>query len=164
MVRALLYVLKIENAAMRAVVQRVTRACVRVGDRVTGEIGAGLLAFVGVGDDDDESDAQRLAGKIAELRIFRDDAGFMNRSLEQTGGAVLLVSQFTLLGDVRKGRRPSFVRAAKGAQARALFELVGAKMAERGLTVAYGEFGADMDVELVNAGPVTLLLDSKRQF
>ena len=149
---------------MRAVVQRVSHACVRVAGRVTGEIGIGLLAFVGVGQDDDESDADWLAGKIAELRIFRDDAGLMNLSLAQAAGAVLLVSQFTLLGDARKGRRPSFVRAAKGEEARALFERVGAKMAERGLSVAYGEFGADMDVELVNAGPVTLLLDSKRKF
>lgn len=149
---------------MRAVVQRVSGACVRVAGRVTGEIGTGLLAFVGVGLDDDDSDADWLAGKIAELRIFRDESGLMNRSLAEVDGAVLLVSQFTLHGDARKGRRPSFVRAARGLEARVLFERVGKKIAERGLRVAHGEFGADMDVELVNAGPVTLLLDSKREF
>ena len=144
--------------------QRVSRAAVRVGSRVTGEIAAGLLVFVGVAAGDDASDAQWIAEKICTLRIFRDDAGLMNRSVIDAGGAVLLVSQFTLHGDARKGRRPSFVRAAKGAQARDLFDGVGAAVAARSLTVAYGEFGADMDVELVNAGPVTLLLDSKREF
>jgi D-aminoacyl-tRNA deacylase len=149
---------------MRAVVQRVSRACVRVGARVAGEIGIGLLVLVGVGVDDDASDAHWLGDKICDLRIFRDDAGLMNRSVADTGGAVLLVSQFTLHGDARRGRRPSFIRAAKETQARALFESVGEAIAARGLTVAFGEFGADMDVELVNAGPVTLLLDSKREF
>ena len=149
---------------MRAVVQRVARARVRVGERVTGEIGEGLLAFVGVGVDDDAGDAAWLAEKMSVLRIFRDEDGLMNRSVADAGGAILLVSQFTLHGDARKGRRPSFVRAAKGPQARALFERVGSEIAARGLSVRYGEFGADMDVELVNAGPVTLLLDSKREF
>jgi len=137
---------------------------VRVGERVTGEIGTGLLAFVGVGVDDGPADADWLAEKIAGLRVFADEEGRMNRPVPDAGGAVLLVSQFTLHGDARKGRRPSFVRAAKEPLARDLFERVGAQIASRGLRVAYGEFGADMDVELVNRGPVTLLLDSKREF
>lgn len=149
---------------MRAVVQRVSSARVRVGERITGEIGAGLLAFVGVGTDDDENDAIALARKIVELRIFPDDAGLMNRSVLDCGGALLLVSQFTLHGDVRRGRRPSFVAAAKEPPARDLFEKVGAAAASLGLEVAYGEFGAHMAVELVNDGPVTILIDTKRVF
>ena len=149
---------------MRAVVQRVSRACVRVGDRIAGEIEAGLLVLASVGVDDDEADAAWLAEKICGLRIFRDGEGLMNRSVIDVAGAVLVVSQFTLHGDARKGRRPSFVRAAKGDRARELYERAGLLIAERGVRVAYGEFGADMDVELVNAGPVTLLLDSKREF
>ena len=149
---------------MRAVVQRVSRASVRVAQRVTGEIAAGLLVLIGVAGDDDESDARWIAEKIPELRIFRDDTGLMNRSVAEEGGSVLLVSQFTLHGDARKGRRPSFVRAAKGEHAQKLFDLVGKTIAARGLRVGYGEFGADMDVESVNAGPVTILLDSKRAF
>jgi D-tyrosyl-tRNA(Tyr) deacylase len=137
---------------------------VRVGSRITGEIATGLLVFVGVAGDDDAADARWIADKVCTLRIFRDADGLMNRSVIDAGGAVLLVSQFTLHGDARRGRRPSFVRAAKGTQARDLFERVGAAVAAHGLTVAYGEFGADMDVELINAGPVTLLLDSKREF
>ncbi|HEY1656137.1 MAG TPA: D-aminoacyl-tRNA deacylase [Candidatus Tumulicola sp.] len=149
---------------MRAVLQRVARARVTVARRVVAEISAGLLVLVGVETVDDERDAEWLAEKVAVLRIFRDDEGRMNRSVAQAGGAVLLVSQFTLHGDARKGRRPSFVRAAAGDRARELFERTGAAIAARGLSVAYGEFGADMDVELVNQGPVTILLDSKRQF
>ncbi|MBV8116717.1 MAG: D-tyrosyl-tRNA(Tyr) deacylase [Candidatus Eremiobacteraeota bacterium] len=149
---------------MRAVVQRVSRASVRVGDRLTGEIGAGLLVFAGVGIDDEPADADWLGGKVCALRIFRDDAGLMNRSVVEAGGAVLLVSQFTLHGDARKGRRPSFVRAAKEPQARSLFERLGEAIAAHGLPLAFGEFGAEMEVALVNAGPVTVLLDSKREF
>jgi D-tyrosyl-tRNA(Tyr) deacylase len=149
---------------MRAVVQRVSRGIVRVGERVTGEIGTGLLVLVGVGIDDRDGDADWMAGKIVGLRVFRDDAGSMNRSLAEVGGSVLLVSQFTLFGDVRKGRRPSFVEAAKEPSASALYARVGAEIERSGLTVAYGEFGADMDVESVNAGPVTILIDSKRAF
>jgi len=149
---------------VRAVVQRVSRASVRVAERVTGEIGAGLLVLVGIAGDDGESDARWMAEKISGLRIFRDDTGLMNRCVAEIGGGVLLVSQFTLCGDARKGRRPSFVRAAKGEHAQKLFEFVGATIAARGLRVAYGEFGADMDVESVNAGPVTILLDSKQAF
>jgi D-aminoacyl-tRNA deacylase len=149
---------------VRAVVQRVSRARVRVGERVTGEIGAGLLALVGVGVDDDETDADAMAEKIAELRIFPDDAGLMNRSLRAAEAALLLVSQFTLHGDVRRGRRPSFIRAAKEPLARSLYERVGAEIAARGVPVSYGEFGAHMAVELENDGPVTILIDTKRAF
>lgn len=149
---------------MRAVVQRVSSAAVRSGGRITGSIGLGLLVLLGVGRDDAESDAAWIAEKIAKLRIFADDAGRMNRSVLDAGGAVLLVSQFTLYGDARKGLRPSFVAAAPGQQARGLYELVGGELAARGLAVSFGEFAADMDVELVNRGPVTLLIDSKRNF
>jgi D-tyrosyl-tRNA(Tyr) deacylase len=149
---------------MRAVVQRVTRARVAVDERTTGEIAAGLLVLVGVGIDDQPSDAEWMAEKIAGLRIFRDDAGLMNRSIDEAGGSVLLVSQFTLHGDVRKGRRPSFIAAAREEVAQPLYERVGELLARTGIPVAYGEFGAHMDVELVNDGPVTILLDSKRTF
>ena len=149
---------------MRAVVQRVSRALVRVEGRVSGEIAHGFVVLLGVGIDDEESDARYIAEKIANLRVFRDDAGLMNRSLLDVSGAVLLVSQFTLQGDVRKGRRPSFITAAREDAALPLYERVGAELEALGTSVAYGEFGADMDVELVNQGPVTILLDSKRAF
>jgi D-tyrosyl-tRNA(Tyr) deacylase len=146
---------------MRAIVQRVSRACARVGESVVGEIGTGLMVLLGVAAGDDESDAVWMARKIAGLRIFPDVAGLMNRDVSQANGSVLLVSQFTLLGDARKGRRPSFVAAAKGPPARDLYERVGSLLEAAGLRVAYGAFGGDMDVELVNRGPVTILLDSK---
>jgi D-tyrosyl-tRNA(Tyr) deacylase len=149
---------------MRAVVQRVSRAEVRVGERVTGAIGDGLVVLVGVGIDDEHADARWMAEKIANLRIFPDDAGLMNRSVLESGGAVLVVSQFTLHGDARKGRRPSFIAAATEPLARDLYERVGSLLAAVGLRVAYGEFGGDMDVDLINRGPVTILLDSKRTF
>jgi D-tyrosyl-tRNA(Tyr) deacylase len=149
---------------LRAVVQRVTRASVTVEERVTGAIGVGLMVLVGVGTDDDENDSKWLAEKLLGLRIFSDDAGLMNRSVVDIGGAILLVSQFTLHGDVRKGRRPSFITAALPAIAQPLYELVGTLITRDGTTVAYGEFGADMAVELLNDGPVTILLDSKRTF
>jgi D-tyrosyl-tRNA(Tyr) deacylase len=149
---------------MRAVVQRVSRASVRVDDRTIAAIAAGLLALVSVGVDDGENDARSMAEKIAGLRIFADEQGLMNRSLLDAGGAVLLVSQFTLHGDVRRGRRPSFIAAAKEPQARGLYERVGAKLETAGIPVAYGEFGAKMEVELVNSGPVTILIDTKRLF
>jgi D-tyrosyl-tRNA(Tyr) deacylase len=149
---------------MRAVVQRVDRASVRVDGATVGEIHGGLLIFLSVGIDDDEAAARTMADKISELRIFSDDRGLMNRSIQQNGGAVLLVSQFTLHGDVRRGRRPSFAAAAKEPQARELYERVGRALEARGLTVAYGRFGARMDVELVNTGPVTILVDTQRAF
>jgi len=149
---------------VRAVVQRATRAKVTVDGRITGEIAAGLLVFAGVGRDDDASDAKWLAEKLAGLRIFHDENDQMNRSVVDIGGSVLLVSQFTLHGDVRKGRRPSFITAADPAIAKPLYESVGFALDTLGIPVAYGEFGADMAVELVNDGPVTILLDSKRVF
>lgn len=149
---------------MRAVVQRVSRAEVRTGGRIVGSIGHGLLVLLGVGREDSETDATWIAEKIATLRVFGDDAGLMNRGIRDTGGAALLVSQFTLYGDARKGRRPSFVAAAAGVQARRLYELVGHELTGQGVPVSYGEFAADMQVELVNCGPVTLLIDSKRNF
>ncbi len=149
---------------MRAVVQRVSNARVSVNGSETGAIDTGLVAYVGVGRNDTERDALWIAEKIAELRIFEDDEGRMNRSVEQCGGGVLLISQFTLLGDARRGRRPSFVAAASGEQARDLYERVGSALATRGLRVAYGVFGADMHVQQSNQGPVTILLDSERTF
>jgi D-aminoacyl-tRNA deacylase len=149
---------------VRAVVQRVTSATVRVDDRITGAIGPGLLVLVGVGLDDSDTDARWMAEKVAGLRIFHDDAGLMNRSVVESNGSVLLVSQFTLFGDARKGRRPSFITAAKEPLASGLYERTGRELEKAGLPVAYGEFGADMAVELVNDGPVTILLDSKRLF
>jgi D-aminoacyl-tRNA deacylase len=149
---------------VRAVVQRVSHARVVVDGRVSGEIQAGLLVLVGVGLADSETDADWLAEKIATLRIFRDERDLMNLSIEQSGGAVLLVSQFTLFGDARRGRRPSFAAAASGERARELFERAGQQLERRGLSVAYGVFGATMDVEGSNQGPVTILLDSERTF
>ncbi len=149
---------------MRAVVQRVAHARVTVAERQTGAIETGFAVLLGVGRDDAESDADWMAEKIAGLRVFRDDDGAMNRSLLEEGGAVLLISQFTLLGDARKGRRPSFIEAAREELARPLYLRVGAGLERAGIRVAYGEFGADMDVALVNRGPVTILLDSKRTF
>jgi D-tyrosyl-tRNA(Tyr) deacylase len=149
---------------MRAVVQRVRNARVQVGDRVVGEIGPGLLVLVGVAAEDGPADVQYVAAKVRELRIFGDDAGRMNRSVEECGGAVLVVSQFTLVGDVRRGRRPSFDAAAPPAVAKALYEDLVRQLRAGGLTVATGEFQAQMAVELVNDGPVTILLDSRKLF
>ena len=149
---------------MRAVVQRVKRASVSVDGAVVSSIGGGLLVLVGVANGDTEADAEFLAEKVANLRVFRDDAGKMNRSVTETGGAVLAVSQFTLLGDARKGRRPSFVDACAPDEANRLFEHFCAKVREQGLSCTTGKFQAMMDVELTNDGPVTILLDSKRLF
>jgi D-tyrosyl-tRNA(Tyr) deacylase len=149
---------------MRAVVQRVSAAAVRVHDHVVGRIGPGLLAFVGVANEDGPADVQYIASKIRELRIFPDDQGKMNRSVAEAGGSVLVVSQFTLQGDCRKGRRPSFDAAARPGLAQALYEAVVQALRDDGLHVETGEFQADMDVELVNDGPVTMLLDSRRTF
>ena len=149
---------------MRAVVQRVRRASVTVAGSVSGEIAAGLLVFVGVASDDGPADVEYLVNKTRELRIFPDDHGRMNRSVVESGGAVLVVSQFTLHGDCRKGRRPSFDGAAPGTMAKALYEAVVRGLRDSGLQVSTGVFQADMDVELVNDGPVTLLLDSRKTF
>lgn len=149
---------------MRAVIQRVRRASVDVGDERVAEIGPGLLALVGVGVDDAPAQAVALAKKIVGLRIFEDDAGRMNRSLLDTGGALCLVSQFTLQGDVRKGRRPSFGGAAPPERAAPLFDAVVAAARESGVPVATGRFRAAMQVALVNDGPVTILLDTDGAF
>jgi D-tyrosyl-tRNA(Tyr) deacylase len=150
---------------MRAVVQRVTEARVRVGDRLTGEIGRGLLVLVGIGRDDGPEDVQYVAGKIRDVRVFEDAGGKpMDRSVVDVGGAVLVVSQFTLYGDVRKGRRPAFDAAAPPDRARALYEDLVRELQSVPLPVATGEFQAMMRVELVNDGPVTILIDSTRQF
>jgi D-tyrosyl-tRNA(Tyr) deacylase len=149
---------------MRAVVQRVSSASVTVGAEVAGRIGAGLLVLVGVGAGDGPDDVAYVAGKIADLRIFNDDDGKMNRSVAEAGGSVLIVSQFTLLGDCRRGRRPSFDAAGAPALAEALYEDVVRALRARGLAVATGVFRANMQVALVNDGPVTLLLDSTRGF
>ena len=144
---------------MRALVQRVSQARVRVGDEVVGEIGVGLLAFVGVTHDDTADHAVKLADKIAHLRIFTDDADKMNRSVLDIGGSVLVVSQFTLYGDTRKGRRPAFVDAARPEVAEPLCDLVVASLRDLAVPVATGRFRADMAVELVNDGPVTLSIE-----
>ena len=144
---------------MRAVVQRVTRACVRVGCDTVGEIGAGLCALIGVTHADGPAEAERMADKLATLRLFADEAGVMNRSVVEAGGAVLLVSQFTLYGDTSRGRRPSWSAAAPGAHAEPLLDAVVARLRSQGVQVATGRFGAHMEVELVNDGPVTVLVD-----
>lgn len=144
---------------MRALVQRVERAAVRVESEVVGEIGPGLCALIGVTHSDGESEARKLAEKVWNLRIFADDAGVMNRSVADTSGAVLVVSQFTLYGDTTRGRRPSWVDAARHEHAEPLVEALVAELRALGASVATGRFGAEMAVELVNDGPVTLLLD-----
>jgi D-tyrosyl-tRNA(Tyr) deacylase len=145
---------------MRVLLQRVTRAEVTVADEVTGSIGLGLVALVGVGPDDTAEMATALAGKCCDLRVFRDDQGRTNRSLIELGGAMLVVSQFTLYGDTRKGRRPSFIGAAPPALAAELVEVFAAAVESRGVPVGRGRFGAEMAVELVNDGPMTIWLDS----
>lgn len=149
---------------MRAVVQRVKESRVEVKGGTVGAIGAGVLVLLGVGTEDTEKDAEYLAGKIAGLRIFPDPGGQMNRSILDTGGAALVVSQFTLLGDCRKGRRPSFSRAASPEKARALYEHFNLILQSRGVRVETGRFQEMMDVHLINDGPVTILLDSERIF
>ncbi len=143
---------------MRAVVQRVSEASVTVASETVGAIGPGLLVLVGVGHDDDAAGAVVLAGKVARLRIFADDAGHMNRSVLETGGAVLAVSQFTLLADTRKGNRPSFMAAAPPEVAEPLYETFVEALRALGLEVAKGRFGASMQVSLVNDGPVTIVM------
>lgn len=145
---------------MRAVVQRTAHAAVRVAGSTTGEIETGLLVLLGVGPDDDDACADRLATRIAGLRIFPDAEGRMNRDLAQAGGALLVVSQFTLLADTSRGHRPSFIRAAPPEHGERLYRRFVDTLRGRGLAVATGEFGAHMDVELVNDGPVTLVLTS----
>ena len=149
---------------MRLVVQRVTRASVTVDGEVTGKIGRGYMVLVGAEVGDTEADARLCADKLAGLRVFVDDEGKMNRSVLDVGGAILLVSQFTLLGDARHGRRPSFIAAARPEEAEPLLITMKAMLEEKGLHVETGRFRAHMDVELVNDGPVTILIDSRKVF
>jgi len=149
---------------MRAVVQRVSRCRVTVDGKVVGEIGGGLLVLLGVSKADGESAADYLAEKTIGLRIFEDAEGKMNLSVQEAGGAVLVVSQFTLYGDARRGRRPSFDAAARPEEARRLYEYFVRKIRAAGLRCETGEFQAMMEVELVNSGPVTILLDSEKEF
>jgi len=149
---------------MRAVVQRVSRARVTVKEWTTGEIGLGLLVLLGVGHEDTESDATYLAEKVAGLRVFEDEDGKMNRSVQDVGGSVLAVSQFTLYGDARRGKRPSFDGAAPPEQARRLYEFFVERIQALGLRCETGRFQETMRVELVNEGPVTILLDSGKAF
>lgn len=146
---------------MKAVVQRVSKASVTVGGEVIGQIGKGLMLLVGVGREDGEQDVIWMADKLAGLRIFEDEDDKMNLSVEDVKGAILSVSQFTLYGDCRKGKRPNFMAAARPEQAEALYEQFNGRLRARGLTVETGKFGAMMDVALVNDGPVTLILDSQ---
>jgi D-tyrosyl-tRNA(Tyr) deacylase len=145
---------------VRVLLQRVTGAQVTVDGTERGAIGPGLLAFVGVGPQDDEGTARAMADKSVDLRIFRDEQGRTNRSLADVGGAMLVVSQFTLYGDTRKGRRPSFIHAAAPDVAARIVEVFAAAVEERGIPVGRGEFGAEMEVALVNDGPMTIWLDS----
>jgi len=149
---------------LRAVVQRVARASVTVDDEIVGRIGEGLLVFAGVTKDDGPADIEYIASKICDLRVFTDEQGRMNRSVRETGGAVLVVSQFTLLGDARKGRRPAFDGAAPPEMAEALYNELITRVRAEGIEVASGRFRADMKVDLLNDGPVTILLDSRRLF
>jgi D-tyrosyl-tRNA(Tyr) deacylase len=149
---------------VRAVVQRVSRASVSVGEDTIGTIGHGLLVLLGVADGDGPADIEYVASKVAGLRVFGDEAGRMNLSVVDTGGSVLVVSQFTLLGDVRRGRRPAFDGAAPPSSAHTIYEAFIGRLRADGLTVACGQFQADMQVALVNDGPVTILIDSRRTF
>ena len=149
---------------MRAVIQRVSESTVTIGGESVGKIGRGLMVLLGVANEDTTADADFLAEKIVNLRIFSDESDKMNRSLLETGGEMLVVSQFTLLGDCRKGRRPSFAKAARPEMANKLYEYFVRLLKEKGLEVATGQFQEMMDVSLVNDGPVTLMLDSKKSF
>jgi len=149
---------------MRAVIKRVMQAKVKVDGELVGQIGNGLLVYVSVGKTDTVKDAELVAEKLANLRIFADEAGKMNRSVSDVGGSVLLVSNFTLHGDCRKGRRPSFDAAAEPALAEELYEKVGELIAQRGVSVEKGVFGGHMHVSSINDGPVTFLLDSSKLF
>lgn len=149
---------------MRCVVQRVSSASVTVNGTVSGRIEAGLMVLIGVSADDTDADLKYMAEKVPNLRIFDDDNGVMNRSLLDAGGSILAVSQFTLYGDARGGRRPSYIRAAKPEKADALYEQLIARWREKGVHVETGIFRTDMKVALINDGPVTILLDSEKQF
>jgi D-aminoacyl-tRNA deacylase len=159
--RVLLCPALVRFPAMKAVLQRVSSASVEVDGQVVGSIAAGFMVLLGVEQGDVDRDAQYLAGKTAELRVFADDAGKMNLSIKDLHGSVLLISQFTLLADWRKGRRPGFTRAAGPAEGQRLYEYFGKCLEQAGVPVEYGVFGADMKVTLTNDGPVTLLIENK---
>lgn len=149
---------------MRGVVQRVRRAKVSVNEKAIGQIDHGIMLLLGVEEDDEEKDLEYMCDKVVNLRIFEDEEGKMNKSVLDVCGSILVVSQFTLLGDARKGRRPSFIQAARPEKAVPMYEKFIENMRKMGLNTHTGEFGADMQVELVNDGPVTILLDSKKTF
>ncbi len=149
---------------MRAVVQRVKKASVVVDGKIVGKIGKGILILLGVGKEDTEEDIRWLADKVSNLRIFEDDEGKMNKSVKDVGGKILVVSQFTLYGDCRKGRRPSFTQAAPPEKGRFFYEKFIEDLKKEGIEVESGIFGAKMEVHLINDGPVTILLDSKKIF
>ncbi len=149
---------------MRAVVQRVKKASVKVNGDIRDSISRGILVLVGVEKGDDDSDIEYIASKVTEMRVFDDREGKMNLDVKETGGSILIVSQFTLHGDLRKGRRPSFGSAERPEMARELFDTLIKKIEERGVKAGRGEFQTHMDIELVNDGPVTILLDSRRRF
>ncbi|MCF0109929.1 MAG: D-tyrosyl-tRNA(Tyr) deacylase [Erysipelotrichaceae bacterium] len=146
---------------MRVVVQRVKYASVTIDGKLFNEVGPGYMCLVGITDSDDEQIAAKVANKVVDLRIFEDDQGKMNRSIEDIGGSILSISQFTLYADVKKGRRPSFVKAARPETANPLYEYFNEKIRERGIACKPGVFGADMKVELLNDGPVTIIIDSE---
>lgn len=154
----------ISSRAVRAVVQRVGEASVRVAGETVGSIGPGLVVLLGVAVNDTEADADSLADKVLNLRVFPDEAGQMNRSVLDVSGGLLVVSQFTLLGDARRGRRPSYIEAAPPEEADRLYQYFVSRLRPSGLAVATGVFRAMMDVALVNQGPVTILLDSRKLF
>ncbi|MDP4158844.1 MAG: D-aminoacyl-tRNA deacylase [Bacillota bacterium] len=149
---------------MRSVVQRVKRASVTVDGKIVGEISNGLLVLLAVGQEDSAGDMNWMVEKLVGLRIFEDEEGKMNRSVQDVGGEILMVSQFTLYGDCRKGKRPSFITAAQPEKAKLLFEKIVDDIRQRGLKVETGVFQAEMDVALINHGPVTILLDSEKKF
>ena len=149
---------------MRAVVQRVTRASVTVSGETVGAVGPGIMVLIGVADTDTDKDLKYITDKVPNLRIFDDENGVMNRSLLDTGGSILAVSQFTLYGDARGGRRPSYIRAAQSEAANAFYERLVAAWREKGIHVETGRFRTEMQVSLVNDGPVTILLDSEKAF
>lgn len=148
---------------MRAVVQRVDSASVAIDGRINGQIGKGFMVLIGIDENDTEKDLEYICSKLTGLRVFEDEAGKMNRSIIDAGGAILLISQFTLYGDARHGKRPSFIRAARPEKAIPLYEKAIAKLSEQ-VHVETGIFGAEMKVQLINDGPVTILLDSERNF
>ncbi|MDQ0507861.1 D-tyrosyl-tRNA(Tyr) deacylase [Aedoeadaptatus ivorii] len=149
---------------MRAVVQRVKYATVSVDGEIISRIDAGLMVLIGIREEDDKKDIEYIGKKITGLRIFPDEEGVMNVNVQDTGGEIMIVSQFTLYGDAQKGNRPSYIRAAKGEISEAVYEDLIAYVEKKGFSVATGQFGADMQIEMINDGPVTILLDSERSF